>query len=106
MFQARESEEEEDEGATVDSAVCSGSMAESTSLNLEPRSEAADPTVSTQNAPCPLLASSVQTCDQCRGFIVFMTGLLRTGISCWRSLLFLLSCLVLLVDLILFFRFL
>ncbi|KAF4070117.1 hypothetical protein AMELA_G00298200 [Ameiurus melas] len=42
---ARESEEEEeDEGATVDSAVCSGSMAESASLNLEPRSEAADPT--------------------------------------------------------------
>ncbi|XP_053086787.1 pericentriolar material 1 protein isoform X3 [Pangasianodon hypophthalmus] len=39
-----EEDEEEDEGATVDSAVCSGSMAESASLNLEPRSEAADPT--------------------------------------------------------------
>ncbi|XP_036439447.1 pericentriolar material 1 protein isoform X6 [Colossoma macropomum] len=39
-----EEEEEEDEGATVDSAVGSGSMAESTSLNLEPRSEASDAT--------------------------------------------------------------
>ncbi|KAL7841075.1 hypothetical protein SRHO_G00247660 [Serrasalmus rhombeus] len=39
-----EDEEEEDEGATVDSAVGSGSMAESTSLNLEPRSEASDAT--------------------------------------------------------------
>uniref|UniRef100_A0A3B4DIU3 Pericentriolar material 1 protein C-terminal domain-containing protein n=1 Tax=Pygocentrus nattereri TaxID=42514 RepID=A0A3B4DIU3_PYGNA len=43
---ARDNEEddEEDEGATVDSAVGSGSMAESTSLNLEPRSEASDAT--------------------------------------------------------------
>ncbi|KAI4901846.1 hypothetical protein NFI96_025107 [Prochilodus magdalenae] len=39
-----EEEEEDDEGATVDSAVGSGSMAESTSLNLEPRSEASDAT--------------------------------------------------------------
>ncbi|KAI7810667.1 putative pericentriolar material 1 protein [Triplophysa rosa] len=37
---ARENEDEDDEGATVDSAVGSGSVAESTSLNLEPRSEA------------------------------------------------------------------
>ncbi|XP_062865271.1 pericentriolar material 1 protein isoform X3 [Trichomycterus rosablanca] len=38
---ARENEgEEEDEGATVDSAVCSGSMAESASLNIEPCLEA------------------------------------------------------------------
>uniref|UniRef100_A0AAR2KW73 Pericentriolar material 1 protein C-terminal domain-containing protein n=1 Tax=Pygocentrus nattereri TaxID=42514 RepID=A0AAR2KW73_PYGNA len=37
-------DDEEDEGATVDSAVGSGSMAESTSLNLEPRSEASDAT--------------------------------------------------------------
>ncbi|GAA6105283.1 pericentriolar material 1 protein isoform X1, partial [Tachysurus ichikawai] len=44
LARENEEEEEEDEGATVDSAVCSGSMAESTSLNLEPRSEAADPT--------------------------------------------------------------
>ncbi|XP_053533355.1 pericentriolar material 1 protein isoform X4 [Ictalurus punctatus] len=44
MLARENEEEEEDEGATVDSAVCSGSMAESASLNLEPRSEAADPT--------------------------------------------------------------
>ncbi|XP_026990582.1 pericentriolar material 1 protein isoform X2 [Tachysurus fulvidraco] len=44
LARENEEEEEEDEGATVDSAVCSGSMAESTSLNLEPRSEAVDPT--------------------------------------------------------------
>ncbi|MCJ8749298.1 hypothetical protein PDJAM_G00174780 [Pangasius djambal] len=44
LARENEEEEEEDEGATVDSAVCSGSMAESASLNLEPRSEAADPT--------------------------------------------------------------
>ncbi|XP_076869716.1 LOW QUALITY PROTEIN: pericentriolar material 1 protein [Brachyhypopomus gauderio] len=41
---AREEDEEEDEGATVDSAVGSGSMADGTSLNLEPRSEASDAT--------------------------------------------------------------
>uniref|UniRef100_A0A673IEL1 Pericentriolar material 1 protein-like n=1 Tax=Sinocyclocheilus rhinocerous TaxID=307959 RepID=A0A673IEL1_9TELE len=42
---ARENEDEEDdEGATVDSAVGSGSVAESTSLNLEPRSEASSAT--------------------------------------------------------------
>lgn len=66
MFQARENEEEEeDEGATVDSAVCSGSMAESTSLNLEPRSEAADPTVSTHNALSPSRLLS-----QCRNVFI------------------------------------
>uniref|UniRef100_A0A8C1G7G9 Pericentriolar material 1 n=1 Tax=Cyprinus carpio TaxID=7962 RepID=A0A8C1G7G9_CYPCA len=43
---ARENEDD-DEGATVDSAVGSGSVAESTSLNLEPRSEASSATVST-----------------------------------------------------------
>ncbi|XDV14783.1 hypothetical protein PO909_014973 [Leuciscus waleckii] len=42
---ARENEDEDDdEGATVDSAVGSGSVAESTSLNLEPRSEASSAT--------------------------------------------------------------
>ncbi|XP_062378772.1 pericentriolar material 1 protein isoform X3 [Sardina pilchardus] len=43
---AREEEEEEDEedGGTVDSAVGSGSVAESTSLNIEPRSEASGTT--------------------------------------------------------------
>uniref|UniRef100_A0A8C1DA84 Pericentriolar material 1 n=2 Tax=Cyprinus carpio TaxID=7962 RepID=A0A8C1DA84_CYPCA len=41
---ARENEDD-DEGATVDSAVGSGSVAESTSLNLEPRSEASSATV-------------------------------------------------------------
>ncbi|XP_051559270.1 pericentriolar material 1 protein-like isoform X3 [Myxocyprinus asiaticus] len=40
---ARENEDE-DEGATVDSAVGSGSVAESTSLNLEPCSEASSAT--------------------------------------------------------------
>uniref|UniRef100_A0A8C2K2G0 Pericentriolar material 1 n=1 Tax=Cyprinus carpio TaxID=7962 RepID=A0A8C2K2G0_CYPCA len=40
---ARENEDD-DEGATVDSAVGSGSVAESTSLNLEPRSEASSAT--------------------------------------------------------------
>uniref|UniRef100_A0A672JZV8 Pericentriolar material 1 protein C-terminal domain-containing protein n=1 Tax=Sinocyclocheilus grahami TaxID=75366 RepID=A0A672JZV8_SINGR len=37
-------DEDDDEGATVDSAVGSGSVAESTSLNLEPRSEASSAT--------------------------------------------------------------
>uniref|UniRef100_A0A8C1I7H2 Pericentriolar material 1 n=1 Tax=Cyprinus carpio TaxID=7962 RepID=A0A8C1I7H2_CYPCA len=46
---ARENEDD-DEGATVDSAVGSGSVAESTSLNLEPRSEASSATVSTHKA--------------------------------------------------------
>ncbi|KAG1949015.1 pericentriolar material 1 protein [Pimephales promelas] len=41
---ARENEDDDDEGATVDSAVGSGSVAESTSLNLEPRSEASSAT--------------------------------------------------------------
>ncbi|XP_073697568.1 pericentriolar material 1 protein isoform X2 [Garra rufa] len=42
---ARENEDEDDdEGATVDSAVGSGSVAESTSLNLEPHSEASSAT--------------------------------------------------------------
>uniref|UniRef100_A0A672MJY2 Pericentriolar material 1 protein-like n=1 Tax=Sinocyclocheilus grahami TaxID=75366 RepID=A0A672MJY2_SINGR len=41
---ARENEDD-DECATVDSAVGSGSVAESTSLNLEPRSEASSATV-------------------------------------------------------------
>uniref|UniRef100_A0A8C2D539 Pericentriolar material 1 n=1 Tax=Cyprinus carpio TaxID=7962 RepID=A0A8C2D539_CYPCA len=41
---ARENEDD-DEGAMVDSAVGSGSVAESTSLNLEPRSEASSATV-------------------------------------------------------------
>ncbi|XP_059409780.1 pericentriolar material 1 protein-like isoform X7 [Carassius carassius] len=40
---ARENEDD-DEGATLDSAVGSGSVAESTSLNLEPRSEASSAT--------------------------------------------------------------
>ncbi|XP_035385591.1 pericentriolar material 1 protein isoform X2 [Electrophorus electricus] len=44
MLARQEEEEEEDEGATVDSAVCSGSMADSTSLNLELRSEASNAT--------------------------------------------------------------
>lgn len=44
-LQAREEEEEEDRG-TVDSAVGSGSVAESTSLNIEPCSETSDTTVS------------------------------------------------------------
>uniref|UniRef100_A0A673FX97 Pericentriolar material 1 protein-like n=1 Tax=Sinocyclocheilus rhinocerous TaxID=307959 RepID=A0A673FX97_9TELE len=43
---ARENEDD-DEGATVDYAVGSGSVAESTSLNLEPRSEVSSATVST-----------------------------------------------------------
>uniref|UniRef100_A0A8C2ABP3 Pericentriolar material 1 n=1 Tax=Cyprinus carpio TaxID=7962 RepID=A0A8C2ABP3_CYPCA len=47
---ARENEDD-DEGATVDSAVGSGSVAESTSLNLEPRSEASSATVSTHKGP-------------------------------------------------------
>uniref|UniRef100_A0A8C1T0E0 Pericentriolar material 1 n=1 Tax=Cyprinus carpio TaxID=7962 RepID=A0A8C1T0E0_CYPCA len=47
---ARENEDD-DEGATVDSAVGSGSVAESTSLNLEPRSEASSATVSTHKDP-------------------------------------------------------
>uniref|UniRef100_UPI003D77D326 pericentriolar material 1 protein isoform 20 n=1 Tax=Danio rerio TaxID=7955 RepID=UPI003D77D326 len=42
---ARENEDDDDdEGATVDSAVGSGSVAESTSLNLEPRSETSSAT--------------------------------------------------------------
>uniref|UniRef100_A0A673IEJ3 Pericentriolar material 1 protein-like n=1 Tax=Sinocyclocheilus rhinocerous TaxID=307959 RepID=A0A673IEJ3_9TELE len=53
---ARENEDEEDdEGATVDSAVGSGSVAESTSLNLEPRSEASSATVSIHKGPFSLL---------------------------------------------------
>ncbi|XP_066515864.1 pericentriolar material 1 protein isoform X2 [Hoplias malabaricus] len=43
-YNNEEEVDEEDEGATVDSAVGSGSMAESTSMNLEPRSEASDTT--------------------------------------------------------------
>lgn len=47
-LQARENEDEDDdEGATVDSAVGSGSVAESTSLNLKLRYEASSATVST-----------------------------------------------------------
>ncbi|XP_041958487.1 pericentriolar material 1 protein isoform X5 [Alosa sapidissima] len=41
---AREEEDEEEDGGTVDSAVGSGSVAESTSLNIEPRSEASGTT--------------------------------------------------------------
>lgn len=52
-LQAREEEEEED-GGTVDSAVGSGSVAESTSLNIEPRSEASDATVSNLLRAAPL----------------------------------------------------
>lgn len=44
MFQARENEEED--GRTVDSAVGSGSVAESTSLNVDVQSEVSDTTVS------------------------------------------------------------
>uniref|UniRef100_A0A671R5P6 Pericentriolar material 1 protein-like n=1 Tax=Sinocyclocheilus anshuiensis TaxID=1608454 RepID=A0A671R5P6_9TELE len=51
---ARENEDD-DEGATVDSAVGSGSVAESTSLNLELRSEASSATVSTHKGPSSAL---------------------------------------------------
>lgn len=44
IFQARENEEED--VRTVDSAVGSGSVAESTSLNADVQSEASDTTVS------------------------------------------------------------
>lgn len=44
MFQARENEEED--GQTVDSVVGSGSVAESTSLNIDVQSEVSDTTVS------------------------------------------------------------
>ena len=44
IFQARENEEED--VRTVDSAVGSGSVAESTSLNIDVQSEASDTTVS------------------------------------------------------------
>ena len=44
IFQARENEEED--VRTIDSAVGSGSVAESTSLNIDVRSEASDATVS------------------------------------------------------------
>lgn len=43
IFQARENEED---GRTIDSAVGSGSVAESTSLNLDVQSEVSDTTVS------------------------------------------------------------
>lgn len=68
VLQARENEgEEEDEGATVDSAVCSGSLAESASLNIEPCLEATA-TVSTLNAPQSSLSH------------------LNTGCSCKRNI--------------------
>lgn len=44
IFQARENEEED--VRTINSAVGSGSVAESTSLNIDVRSEASDATVS------------------------------------------------------------
>ena len=44
IFQARENEEED--VRTIDSAVGSGSVAESTSRNIDVRSEASDATVS------------------------------------------------------------
>lgn len=44
IFQARENEEED--VRTIDSAVRSGSVAESTSLNIDVQSEASDTTVS------------------------------------------------------------
>lgn len=44
IFQARENEEED--VRTIDSAVGSGSVAESTSLNIDVQSEASDTTVS------------------------------------------------------------
>lgn len=44
IFQARENEE--DDVRTIDSAVGSGSVGESTSLNIDVQSEASDTTVS------------------------------------------------------------
>lgn len=44
MFQARENED--DDVRTVDSAVGSGSVGESTSLNIDVQSESSDTTVS------------------------------------------------------------
>uniref|UniRef100_A0A671R5J2 Pericentriolar material 1 protein-like n=1 Tax=Sinocyclocheilus anshuiensis TaxID=1608454 RepID=A0A671R5J2_9TELE len=69
---ARENEDD-DEGATVDSAVGSGSVAESTSLNLELRSEASSATVSTHKGP-----SSLQ-------YITALTSVLRMYCKCSKE---------------------